>query len=200
MHREHNDRDKDAVRSEEDRLMEQIKAHRSRMYGIAYAYMRNETDALEAIQETVCRVWLKRHTLRDERLLATWMIRILIRVCMDERRKRKRIRPYHETEWLSDVSRPGNEGNRDESDRYAIRLDMAEEVKKLPPKHRMVIVLKYYRDMTVAEIAELLDKPEGTVKTWLHKALQKLKSNLALAAGKEEKSRENNLGTEWSKG
>jgi len=147
----------------------------------------------------VCRVWLKRHTLRDERLLATWMIRILIRVCMDERRKRKRIRPYDETERLSDVARPG-QGNRDESDRYAMRLDMAEEVKKLPPKHRMVIVLKYYRDMTVAEIAELLDKPEGTVKTWLHKALQKLKSNLALAAGKEEMNRENNLGTEWSKG
>jgi|GEM_PF-6580630 hypothetical protein len=48
MHREPNNGDyKDAVWNEEDRLMEQIKAHRSRMYGIAYAYMRNETDALE---------------------------------------------------------------------------------------------------------------------------------------------------------
>ncbi|MNG35767.1 RNA polymerase sigma factor [compost metagenome] len=41
----------------------------------------------------------------------------------------------------------------------------------------MVIVLKYYRDMTIMEIAELLEKPDGTVRTWLHQALKRLRSN-----------------------
>lgn len=142
--------------------------------GIAFAYMRNEEDALEAIQETVCRVWAKRRTLREANYFTTWTIRILIRVCMDERKKRKR-----EQKRSMDAGRMQRtlEAN-DEDEDAAARLDMAAQVQALPANYRMVVVLKYYRDMTITEIAELLVKPDGTIRTWLNKGLKLLRSDM----------------------
>jgi len=161
------------LRKDDDALLKRIETEKDKMYGIAYAYMRNESDALEAVQETVCRVWMKRRSIREPRYFATWMIRILINVCMDERKKRKRELP----------SPDANLDRLAASDRTLERLGMAEQLAKLPPRYRMVVVLKYYRDMTVMEIAELLEKPDGTIRTWLHKALKLLRREMEL--GKE---------------
>lgn len=156
------------LRKDDEALLERIEKEKGKMYGIAYAYMRNEPDALEAIQETVCRVWVKRRSLRDERYFATWMIRILIHVCMDERKKQNREQPSP-TERLERVAA---------SDGTVERIGMAEQIAKLSPRFRMIVVLKYYRDMTITEIAELLDKPDGTIRTWLHKALKQLRQQM----------------------
>lgn len=152
----------------QEALMRRIEQEKGKMYGIAYAYLRNESDALDAIQETVCRVWIKRRALRDERFFATWMIRILIHVCMDERKKRKREIPSIQHQL----------GQAAENSDTADRLDMASRIAKLPPKYRIVIVLKYYRDSTITEIAELLEKPDGTIRTWLHKALKLMRAEM----------------------
>ncbi|MNV87729.1 ECF RNA polymerase sigma factor SigW [compost metagenome] len=58
------------------------------------------------------------------------------------------------------------------------RLDMEQALDGVKPKYRQVLVLKYYKDMTLAEIAEVLDKPEGTVKTWLNKGLKQLRDRM----------------------
>ncbi|MFC4775681.1 sigma-70 family RNA polymerase sigma factor [Paenibacillus sp. GCM10023252] len=151
-----------------------IEMERKRMYGIAYAYLRNQADALEAIQETVCRVWMKRHTVRELQYRRTWMIRILIRVCMDTRKKKRRELPSERT-----ADRVAAEGEAAAGE----RLDMAAAVEELPPKYRMVIVLKYYRDMTITDIAQLLEKPDGTIRTWLNKALKQLRISHWLREG-----------------
>jgi RNA polymerase sigma-70 factor (TIGR02954 family) len=152
----------------EEALYQRMEEEKGKMYGIAYAYLRNETDALEAIQETVCRVWIKRRTLREERFFSTWMIRILIHVCIDERKKKKREKTTaHEQLDRAAVSTDSVE-----------KIDMAAHIAKLPPKYRMVIVLKYYRDLTIKEIAELLEKPDGTIRTWLHKALKMMRAEM----------------------
>lgn len=158
-----------AIRGDDAALVRRIEMDKRQMYGIAFAYMRNEADALDAVQETVYRVWLKRRTLRDERLFTTWMIRILINVCMDERRKKKR---EHERLAADEQLRSGS---LMPSEGLEERLDMAELVAQLPAKYRMIIILKYYRDLTITEIAELLEKPDGTIKTWLNQALKQLR-------------------------
>ncbi|MCK9861625.1 sigma-70 family RNA polymerase sigma factor [Paenibacillus sp. ATY16] len=164
-----------AIKGDDDALIARIQMDQSRLYGIAYSYMRNETDALEAVQETTFRVWSKRRSLRDPKVFTTWVTRILIRVCLDERKKRLRERPLR-NEFLERDAQTADEHGID-------RLDMAVQLKKLPSKYRMVIVLKYYRDMTITEIAELLEKPDGTIRTWLHQALKRLRANSAY--GKE---------------
>lgn len=168
MSHEEGDHERKSIFDDEEALIKRIHQEKGKMFGIAYAYLRNEQDALEAIQETVCRVWMKRRGLRDERYFATWMIRILINVCMDERKKRRREQP------LPDVLAESTSVYEESAD----RIGMAEQIAKLQPKYRMVIVLKYYRDMTITEIGELLDKPDGTIRTWLHKALKQMRRNM----------------------
>jgi RNA polymerase sigma-70 factor (ECF subfamily) len=150
-------------------LLEKLEREKGKMYGIAYSYLRNEGDALEAIQETVCRAWIHRKSLRNPDYFSTWIIRILIHVCMDERKKRKKmftsqnaVQPVNATAASEPVE----------------RLYMEEQIAKLSPSYRMVIVLKYYRDMTIGQIAEIMEKPDGTIKTWLHKALKQLRTEL----------------------
>lgn len=162
---------------DEEAFIERVRIDKKRMYSIAYSYMRNEADALEAVQETVSRVWAKRHTLKNPEFFSTWVIRILIRVCMDERKKQKREMPSATKCFELDSKMHAT------SD-IAQKLDMERLVQGLPSKYRMVIVLKYYRDMTITEISELLERPDGTIRTWLNKALKIMRIE---AQDKEEK-------------
>lgn len=160
------------IAGDDTALLQRIELDKLQLYGIAYSYMRNEEDALEAIQETVCRIWTKRRTLKEPHFFTTWSIRILIRVCMDTRKKKTRERP---TETISQEY--GSAVKAEDAD-TAVRLDMAAQVQQLPANYRMVITLKYYRDMTITEIAELLEKPDGTIRTWLNKALKLLRADM----------------------
>ncbi|MBD2872622.1 sigma-70 family RNA polymerase sigma factor [Paenibacillus arenilitoris] len=166
-----------AIKGDETALLQRIEMDKQQLYAIAYSYMRNEDDALEAVQETVCRVWVKRRTLREPQFFSTWMIRILIRVCLDARKKRQREWPLER-----DIGRRERLGQADDA---AERLDIAAQVQLLPPKYRMVVTLKYYRDMTITDIAKLLEKPEGTIRTWLNKALKTLRADATMLEGGE---------------
>lgn len=128
---------------DEEAFIERLHVDKHRMYSIAYSYMRNEADALDAVQETVSRVWAKR-------------------------KKRKRELPSG-TEEMDISTKVAVAGDP------AQKIDMENLVTALPPKYRMVIVLKYYRDLTITEIAELLDRPDGTIRTWLNKALKMMR-------------------------
>lgn len=155
-------------------MLARLEQEKGKMYGIAYAYLRNETDALEAVQETVCRAWIHRKSLKNPQYFSTWLIRILINVCMNEKKKRKRMVPSR-AEQLNEAKADSGQGTEKES---VDRIYMKEQLTKLQPNYRMVIVLKYYRDMTINQIAEMMDKPDGTIRTWLHKALKTLRADL----------------------
>jgi RNA polymerase sigma-70 factor (ECF subfamily) len=60
------------------------------MYKIAYSYFGNEQDALEAIQETTCRAYNNFHKLKQPQYFKTWLIRILINYCIDEKKRMKK--------------------------------------------------------------------------------------------------------------
>lgn len=162
-----------AQRGDGEALFQLIQADKERLYRIAFAYLKNQADAVEAIQEATCRAFGKLHQLKEPAFFYTWLIRILIRYCIDEqKRKRKSLPLLQVTEQLAQ-----------ELDLDA-RLQLELAVEKLKPKYRHIIILKYYQDMTLTQIASLLEKPEGTVKTWLHKALGILRAELAQGGGR----------------
>lgn len=139
------------------------------LYGIAYSYFRNEPDALEMLQEATYRAWSKRKHLKDPERFAPWVTTILINCCKDELKRRKRL-------FSVESAGAGNGGLMEmASDR---KLDMEQALDGVKMKYRQVLVLKYYRDMTLTEIAEVLGKPEGTVKTWLNKGLKQLRDKM----------------------
>lgn len=154
--------------TDEELFYEQVAGQKRKLYSIAYSYLRNEADSLEVLQESTCRAWIKRKSLKDAERFAPWLTRILINCCNDELKRRKR-------NTVAEAARSDEGIMEMKSDR---RLDMEQALDGVKPKYRQVLVLKYYKDMTLAEITEVLDKPEGTVKTWLNKGLKQLRDKM----------------------
>ena len=138
------------------------------LYRVAASYLRGESDRLDAVAETVARAWEKRGTLRQEAVFATWMTRILIRVCVDIQRRQKRMTPV---ETLPDV--PTGEDTS-----AALR----EAVDSLPQKMRTMVVLYYMEGYEVLEIARIMGTTKGAVCAGLSRAREKLRAML----GEEE--------------
>lgn len=138
-----------------------------KLYSIAFSYLRTEADALEVVQEASCRAWIKRKKLKDEQAFTSWVIRITINCCMDELRRKKRVFP---AETLIETAAQEMKSNE--------RIDLERAMDRLKPKYRHVVILKYYKDMTTAQIASVLQKPEGTVKAWLREGLKQLREYL----------------------
>lgn len=138
------------------------------LYRVAASYLRGESDRLDAVAETVARAWEKRGTLRQEAVFATWMTRILIRVCVDIQRRQKRMTPV---EILPDV--PTGEDTS-----AALR----EAVDSLPQKMRTMVVLYYMEGYEVLEIARIMGTTKGAVCAGLSRAREKLRAML----GEEE--------------
>lgn len=152
---------------EESRFFERIEMQQQKLYAIALSYLRNEADALEAVQEASCRAWIKRKKLKDPDMLPGWLIRIVINCCMDELRRRKRSFPAAELEERQAKEMHSND-----------RVDLERAFARMKPKYRHAVMLKYYQDMTTTEIAKVLQKPEGTIKTWLREGLKQLREEL----------------------
>ncbi len=148
-----------------------ISANKEKLYRIAFSFFRNESDALEAIQEVTCRAFMKLNSLREPAYFETWLVRIMIHYCTDEQKRKKRFslveRAYGVT-YCTDTD---------------TRLGVAEAVDRLKPHYKKIIIMKYFQDLTVRQIAEVLEQPDGTVKTWLHKALKLLRQDLRKGGG-----------------
>ena len=75
----------------EERLESYLIDGQERFYRLAYSYLQNREEALDAVQTAVCRCLERRDSLRDEGALGTWFTRILVNACMDLLRQRKRV-------------------------------------------------------------------------------------------------------------
>lgn len=155
------------ARMDEETFFERLYVEHRKMYAIAFSYLRTEADALEVVQEASCRAWIKRKKLKDEQAFTSWVIRITINCCMDELRRKKRVFP---TEKLVEEAAQEMKSNE--------RIDLERAMKRMKPRYRHAVILKYYQDMTTTQIAEVLNKPEGTIKTWLREGLRQLRKYL----------------------
>ncbi|MWV42829.1 sigma-70 family RNA polymerase sigma factor [Paenibacillus sp. HJL G12] len=151
----------------EEQFFRYLSGEQRKLYSIAFSYLRNEADALEAVQEASCRAWLKRKKLNDVQSFTPWLIRITINCCMDELRRKKRVFPVEKME-----EEPAQEMKSSD------RIDLERAMDRMKKKYRHVVMLKYYQDMTTAEIARVLKRPEGTIKTWLREGLKQLRNYL----------------------
>ncbi|MFB9324940.1 sigma-70 family RNA polymerase sigma factor [Paenibacillus aurantiacus] len=174
-----------AAGGNEEAFLILIEREKEKLMRIAMAYLHQEADALEAIQETVCRAWLKRRSLRNPHFMRTWIVRILIHVCTDELRRRKKMnRGNPETDHHLHDSQIGADGVNNQESGVVERLMLDEIVESLDEPYRHVVRLKYYEDMTIHDIAAVLGKPDGTIRTWIHKALKQMRT--ALGGGNKQ--------------
>ena len=141
-----------------------------KMYYTALSYVGSKEDALDAIQETAYKAFLAIKNLREPEYFSTWLIAILIRECYQLLRTRNETIPYEENELLSKLT-------YDEIDTVE-HLYIKDTIAKLPEHYQTVIVLFYYHDLAIRDIATIIEQPVGTVKTYLHRARQQLKKEL----------------------
>jgi RNA polymerase sigma-70 factor, ECF subfamily len=156
-----------AIRGDEKAFEYLMDISKEGLYRTAFAYAKNEQDAIDILQETVYKAYISIEKLKEPKYFKTWITRILINNAISFINTKKKT--VYITEDLSNNTSYYEEDGIDE------KLDMLISVDKLEDKYKNVIVLKYFQDLTITEIAEVLSCPVGTVKTYLNKALSKLR-------------------------
>jgi len=159
-----------------------VRRYQNYVYRLCYLVMRNEQDAEDMTQEAfirACRA-LPRFEIREGISFEAWLYRIAVNCC----RSRLRRKWYQMVPWqrlgfgerlaASPEERPERVFLRDEQ-----RSQVLGAINKLGQKHRLVIILRYYADLSNEEIAVVLSIPSGTVRSRLHTARQRLRELLA---------------------
>ncbi len=141
----------------------------------AYLILGNRADAEDAVQEAFLRAWRFRDTVTNRSDSAPWLYRVVVNTCNSMLRReiphRDRRRP------LEDLDARASEGARD----LSASSDVILALRDLPTHLRIVIVLRYYADLSEREIAVAIGRPPGTVKSRLHEARARLASHPALS-------------------
>ena len=138
-----------AKKGDKDAFCRLIDENVQSMYKIAAAYLKNDEDVADAIQDTILSCYENLRSLRKNRYFKTWLIRILINKCKDVMQKNKLVTfmdqipetPFHEP---------------------------------LDSKYRLVVILYYMEEFNIREISNILDLPENTVKSRLHRGRKKI--------------------------
>ena len=147
--------------------------HLDRAYRLARAILRDAVEAQDATHDAFVQAWRKWDSLRDPERFDAWFDRILINTC------RNRLRANR---WrASDISPQLNIATGDPVSRAEDRQVIGAAIASLSPDHRVVVALRFYRDLTVPDIAARLGIPAGTVKSRLHDALRRLHDAIAPA-------------------
>ena len=134
------------------------------LFRVARGQLLIEADQQDAVQEAIRRSWEKRGSLKNERYLQTWVIRILLNVCHDIQRHGKREFPVDEI-----PDRPL------EAPDYT---DLRSALFRLKDKERVPVILHYIEGYDVRHVAEILRIPAGSVKTRLMRARAHLRDIL----------------------
>lgn len=137
-----------------------------RLYRTALAILGSPADAEDAWQNTVLKTYRGLPRLRDRQYFATWATRILLNECKQSLRRR---RPWLPLNDLAPVSLP-----EPAADQVAVR----DALRRLNGSQRMVVFLRFWLGLPIAEMAEALEVPVPTVKSRLYQALKLLRGML----------------------
>jgi RNA polymerase sigma-70 factor (ECF subfamily) len=143
------------------------------LYRIARMILRDPELAEDAVQDTLLAAWRGLPGLRDLDRFDAWLRRLLVRACTRGNRRRRGI-------GLAEVEFGGmDRASPDDAEQAFVLRDLLERgLERLGATERALLVLHYYLDLPVAEIAELLGMPAGTVKSRVHRASQRMRASL----------------------
>lgn len=161
-----------AMRGDADAFAALVAATVSRLDGAARLILRDPGRAEDAVQDAYAKAWRDLRGLRDPDRFEAWLRRLVINSCYDELR-RQRSRPIHVT--ADDIEDPLTS---DSQDALADRDALERAVRALDADLRTVVVLFYYLDLPVPEVAQAAGIAEGTAKSRLFRARNVLRSAL----------------------
>ena len=148
------------------------------LYRNAYLITGRQQDAEDVLQETFVTAFFHIKELKNADSLKAWLFRIMTRQAVKSCKKGAREIPDETVVEQSDLRTLADHEEYDHAERIARRNEMQKLLSEIDYKHREVIVLYYYEEMSVSEIAKTLGCFEGTVKSRLHAARDLMKEVL----------------------
>ena len=151
-----------------------VEQYKNPLYGTAYLMTGNAAQAEEHVQEAFLLAWRGIRTFQPGRPVKPWLMRILVNSVLGQQRKRSLTTVPLEESLPLEAPSDRSESIEAREDREALRQALAQ----LTPEHRQVVVLRYFADLTVPQVARSAGVREGTVKSRLHRALRQMRELL----------------------
>ncbi|GKV65408.1 MULTISPECIES: RNA polymerase sigma factor [unclassified Sporosarcina] len=155
------------TKKEHFRLIEKfIIENRESHYRLAYSYVRNKEIALDIVQESIFKALKSVGSLKESTYLKTWFYRIVINTSIDYIRKNQRVSAMDDDNLLVHLPQIEDEFSD---------IDLQDAIDQLPPEYKTLIILRFFEDLKIDEIAAVTGQNINTVKTRLYSALKKLR-------------------------
>lgn len=171
-----------------------VNRYRDKIYNLGYRMLGSREEAEDVTQETFLHTFRALASFRLKERFSPWIYKIASNLCLDRLRKNR-----HPVSSLDEPIGPEGDIAQQVPDwthapdkvyeQTEVREDTQGAISKLPPKYKVVVVLRHLHDLSYQEIAETLGIPQGTVKTRLFRAREILRRKLArdyAAAGRAD--------------
>ena len=152
-------------KTKEKTVEEVILQNYDRYYRLAYSYVHNEADVCDIVQNGVYKAILKADTLKNKEFAGTWVYRIMLNEIFTFCKKDNLV-TFGEF--------PVDEGKEDTYE----NVDLKAALDKLSPEEKAIVELRYYEDLKLEEIAEIMNENISTVKSRLYRCMKKLRMEL----------------------
>lgn len=156
-----------------------VERYQGRIFAIAYRYTGNREEALDVTQVALYRAYEKIESWKPTGPFGGWMMRLTVNAAIDEARrltrKRRLVISEHEVEGLEPVAK-----DSPEQDLQRVEIDqrVRDALQILSPTQCQVFMLRHYDEMSLQEIADVLECSLGSVKVHLFRAVRKLRDEL----------------------
>lgn len=162
---------------------ELFKSYEKYLFNLCMGYTGNEYDALDLVQETFIKVYRNFDKYDIDRPFHPWIRKVAVNTCLNFKRERKRniisLNAFTQNNIAIEEIIASDEDLESEIEKIDLERIIKNQMKALSDKQKMVITLRYFEDLSYAEIAKTMDQPIGTVKTDLYRARNVLKENLS---------------------
>ncbi|WP_369357625.1 RNA polymerase sigma factor SigM [Streptomyces sp. cg2] len=154
------------VKGDPDAFGEIVRRHRDRLWAVALRTLGDREEAADAVQDALVSAYRAAHSFRGQSAVTTWLHRITVNACLDRARKAasRRTSPVAETERLEQLLDP-EESAALPAEREDLHRELLRALRTLPEEQRAALVLVDMQGYSVAEAADILDVPTGTVKS-----------------------------------
>jgi RNA polymerase sigma-70 factor (ECF subfamily) len=163
---------------------ELVERYKQKTYQIAFGFTRDREQAKDLSQDAFLKAFMNLRNFDGRSSFYTWFYRILVNVCLDDKRRRSRRSDEEFNEAVENQVEPSHPvASSQAPDRQAMASQLARKVgvalEALPPKQRTAFILKNHQGLSIREIAEVMETAEGTAKVHLHRAVMALRETLA---------------------
>lgn len=162
------------VTERQEKLCNLIREYRLGLFRVAKGILSNDADAEDAVSETTCKAFANLDQLRNFASFKPWAMKILVNEAYAIVNKRKRFEP------LNDIT------VEDDNSKAIAAYELWDVVQLLSAEFRTVTVLFYYEDISIKEISQILNLPQGTVNSRLNRSREKLRSILTSKGGRNK--------------